>query len=60
MRREDVIAIVKQELKIALGRDRFVQLLKSPLSRRMFSHVAVDDLSGSDLKCDKYIKDAEA
>jgi hypothetical protein len=26
----------------------------------MFSHVAVDDLSRSDLKCDKHIKDAEA
>ena len=26
----------------------------------MFSHVAVDDLCGSDLKYDKYIKDGEA
>jgi hypothetical protein len=60
VRREDVIAIVKEELNIATARDRFAQILKSPFSRRMFSHVAVDDLSGSDLKYDKYIKDVEA
>ena len=47
---EDVIAIVKEELNIAVARDRFAQLLKSPSSRRMSSHVAVDDLSGSYLK----------
>ena len=51
---------MQEELNIAFGRDRFAQLLKSPFSRRMFSHVAVDDLSGSDLKYDKYTKDAEA
>ena len=47
---------MKEELNIAAARDRFAQLLKSPFSRRMLSQVAVDDLSGSDLKGDKLHK----
>ena len=51
---------MQEELVIAIGGKCFPQLLQRPFSRRMFSDVEMYESSGSDLECDKYIKDTEA
>ena len=53
------MTIVKQKLVLLIARKCFPELLQGPLSCRMWGCVEVNQASRSDLKCNKYIKDAE-
>lgn len=57
--RESLMSIMKEEPAIAVAGKRFPELLQSPVSRQMRSHVEVNQTPGPDLESDKYIKDTE-
>ena len=54
------MSIMQEKFVTAIVWKRFPQLLERPFRRGMFADVVVNQMSGSDLERDEYIKDTEA
>ena len=54
------MAVVKQKLVFPISGQRFPQLLQSPLRRRMFRGIEMNQPSRTDLQRHKYINHAKA
>src|SRR3954470_10512903 len=58
--RPSLVAIVEQKLVFSISGQRFPQLLQSPLGRRMFRGIEMNQPSRTDLQRHKYINHAKA
>src|SRR3954451_12850304 len=59
-KREGLVAIVEQKLVFSISGQRFPQLLQSPLRRRRFRGIEMNQPSRTDLQRHKYINHAKA